>query len=354
MPFARPTLAELIDRVSADMASRVLGTEGAILRRSMLGIIARAEAGAVHLLYGYLDWIAKNSIPDTAESELLERWSVIWGVIRKPATFASGSVTFTGTDGSQIPSGTVIQRSDGVQYITQAAGTIASGTATVAVEAALSGAAGNLAAASGVALLSPIVGVMSSAVVAAGGIIGGADVESDDRLRQRLLERIQTPPQGGAEADYIAWAKSIAEVTRVWVTPNAMGAGSVGVQFVLDDAPGSIIPGPAKVAEVQAYIDDRRPVTASVFVTAPTAAPLAMSINLAPNTAAVQAAVTAELTDLLKRDAEPGGTILLSRLREAVSIAAGESDNEIVSPVADVTHSPGQLAILGTITWGGM
>lgn len=60
MPFARPTLTELITRVITDISSRVTGVDSAVLRRSLLGVIGQSEAGAVHMLYGYLDWIAKQ------------------------------------------------------------------------------------------------------------------------------------------------------------------------------------------------------------------------------------------------------------------------------------------------------
>lgn len=352
MAFARPTLTELIDRVTADMSTRVLGVEGAVLRRSLLGLIARSEAGAVHMLYGYLDWIARNALPDTAEDEILDRWAAIWlpnG--RKAASYAGGEVTFTGTNGAIIPAGTILLRADGVQYETQAEATIAGGTATFEVEAVAAGVAGNLTASSAVFLLSPIAGVNSSGVVATGGITGGADVESDERLRERIIERIQSPPQGGSEADYIAWAKEVAGVTRVWVTPNGMGPSTVVVRFTTDDDPGGIIPGAGVVDDVQAYIDERKPVTAEVYVSAPVAAALNMDIAISPNTAAVRAAVTAELEAVLRRDAEPGGTILISRLRAAVSNATGESDNEITSPTADVTHAGGEIAVLGTINF---
>jgi uncharacterized phage protein gp47/JayE len=55
--------------------------------------------------------------------------------------------------------------------------------------------------------------------------------------------------------------------------------------------------------------------------------------------------------DLIDRDSAPGGTILISRLREAVSLAAGEDNNQIVTPTVDVTCAAGHMAILGTITF---
>lgn len=354
MPFARPTLTEIIDRVIADISSRIVGVESAVLRRSLLGILGRAEAGAVHLLYGYIDWVSSQVLPDTADYDYLVRWCRIWGVLPNAATFSTGQVTFTGTNGTTIPDGTIVQRQDGVQYATQGDVTITGGTATATVLAVVAGADGDMAAGAAVFLLQPIAGVQATATVAAGGIVDGEDADSEankERLLNRLLKRIQNPPQGGSATDYEQWALAVPGVTRAWVYPLEMGAGTVTVRFVRDDDAGGIIPDAGEVNEVQEYIDLLRPVTAEVFVVAPVAVPLNMTIKLQPNNAQVQAAVAAELQDLITRDAVPGGTILISRLREAVSIAAGEENNQIVTPTADVTHTTGQMAVLGTITW---
>lgn len=136
-------------------------------------------------------------------------------------------------------------------------------------------------------------------------------------------------------------------------TPCRWGAGTVTVLFVCDGLP-DIIPTVPKVAEVQAYIEARRPVTAEVFVAAPISDPLNMTIKLAPNTAAVQAAVRAELQDMIDRDSKPGTAILISRLREAVSLAAGEDNNEIVTPAADVPHATGHMAVMGNLTFSSL
>jgi len=349
MPFARPTLAELIERAASDIEAGLPGTD-ARLRRSNLAVMARMHAGAVHGLYGYLDWLAQQLMPDTAETVFLDRFSGIWGVIRVPASFASGPVTVTGTSGVVVPSGTQMQRSDGAAFVTTADATLAAGTVALPVAAVVAGAAGNAVAGTQMTFVQPVAGVASAGNVAAGGLVGGADRETDDALRGRVMARIQQAPMGGAQADYVAWALEVAGVTRAWCYPLEGGPGTVVVRFVRD-TDASLIPDAGEVAAVQAYIDDRRPVCAQVTVLAPTAAALNMSITLTPGTAAVKAAVTAELADVLQREAYPGGTILLSHLREAISVAAGETNNVLVSPVADVTHSAGQMPVLGTITW---
>lgn len=352
MPFSRPTLSALIERNQADIESRLPGADTK-LRRTFLGVISRALSGAVHGLYGYLDWQSKQIMPDTADAENLDRWASIWlKVPRKVASFATGSATFTGTNGAVIPAGTIVTRSDSLEFTTSADATITAGVATAVITAKTAGLTGNTSAGSNLTLVSPISGVNSAATVATGGITGGADQETDSALRTRLLARIQQPPQGGAKADYQEWALEVAGVTRAWVYPEELGVGTVTVRFVTDDDPAGIIPSGTKVTDVQSYIDNLRPVTAAVTVVAPIAVPLNFTISgLNPNTQAVKDGITASLTDLIRREAEPGVTLLISHIREAISVAAGESNHVLVAPSADVAHTVGQIATMGTITW---
>ncbi len=350
MPFSRPDIQTLIDRLAGDIESRLPGTD-ARRRRSVLAALARAQAGAAHGLHGHLDWLARQLMPDTAETDHLERWASIWGVSRKPAAPAAGTVTFTGTDGSTIPAGTALARADGAEYTTDAAATIAAGVASVAVTATVPGAAGNAAAGTQLSLTAPVTGVQGQATVDAPGLAGGADTEDDASLRARLLARIREAPHGGNANDYVQWALEVPGVTRAWVYPQELGPGTVTVRFVADDDPAGPIPSQTLVDGVAAHIDALRPVTAAVTVVAPVDVPINPTIRLTPNDPAVQAAVQAELEDMLRREAVPGGTILLSHINEAISIAAGETDHALVSPTADVTHATGELAVLGTITW---
>lgn len=350
MAFQRPTLTDIIDRTFSDLVSR-LSLQGALLRRSVVGVLARVLAGASHMLHGHLEWIAKQVIPDTAD-EWLPRWAAIWGVSRKEAEFAGGPVSFN-VPGSAtvIPALTLLKRSaDGVEYETQADAPVTAGAATATVKAVETGGIGNADAGTSLTLVFPIEGVNSSATVAAGGIVNGSDVEEVETWRARLLARIKQPPHGGANFDYEAWALEVPGVTRAWVYPLHMGAGTVGITFVRDNDT-TMIPDAGEVQAVLDYIDARRPVTAEAFVFAPVADPLDFTIAVDPATAEIKAAIEAELRDLLAREAEPGGTLYLSRINEAISIAAGEFDHTLVSPSADVVKATGHIAVMGTITW---
>lgn len=357
MPFIRPTLPELIDRVFTDLASRLPGVNTTLLRRSLAGALARADAGAVHSLYGYLDFIARQAIPDTAEDEFLLRWAAIWlpdG--RKPATFATGAqaVQVSGTAGSTMPAGTQFQRSDGVVFATTQSLQLGGAPAPVSVRAIAAGAASNTAPGIELRLVQPVTGFSSTALVVAPGIAGGVDQESQQALQARLIRRIQQPPQGGSAADYETWALETPGITRAKVYPMQLGLGTVTVLVWNDDPATGFIPDPVVVAAARANIEAKRPVTAEVAVVAPTSYLITPVIAIAPDTAATRSAATAELSDLFLRDAEPGGTIPISKFRAAVSIASGVTDSRVDSPAGDIVAPTGALPRLGPITWGAI
>lgn len=352
MSFPRPTLAELVTAAEQDLSARVLDGEP-LLQQSTLAALARVQAGGLHLLYGFLSWAARQVHVHNCEAEYLDALAATWGLARKAASYAAGTVTFTGADGAVVAAGAELKRADGALYTTTADATISGGAASAPVDAVEAGTGGNESAGVSLTLTSPVSGVQSTAAVAAGGITGGADQEADEALRARLITRIQQPPHGGAGYDYVAWALEVSGVTRAWCYPEHMGPGTVGLTFVCDDAEGGIIPDGETVAAVAAHIEAERPVTAEVFVFAPTAVALDLQITLTPDTEAVRAAVVLELADLLQREAEPGATILLSQINEAISIAAGETDHVLVNPTANVEHGTGEIPVLGAITWTG-
>ncbi len=352
MAFTRPTLPELVDRIERDLQTR-LPLTGPVLRRSVVAVVARVLAGAVHGLYGFLTFLAAQLFPDTSTSGYLERQASVFGITRLPASYATGRATVGGVNGTVIPARSLLQRADGLTYLTGDDQTISSGTATVNLTAQTAGEAGNLAVSSILTFVSPVAGANPTGTVATGGLTGGADQEADAGLRTRLLARLQTPPQGGSAADYLAWALSVAGVTRAWVSPEETGAGTVVLRLVRDNdgTGGAIIPGSGAVAAVQAVLDALRPVTASETVVAPVADTTNFTVSVSPNTTDVHAAVIAELTDLIQRAGAPGATLLLSSIRTAIGVTSGLTDFSLTVPSADVTHAAGHIPIMGTVTF---
>lgn len=348
MPYTRPPLKTLLDQTSSEMESRLPGVLARV-RRSLAGVIARVIAGAVWALYGYAEWLDRQKWPDLCDAEFLDWHGARWKVTRKEASKATGTVRFTGVDGSLVPLGTIIQRVDAVQYETTLAGAIAGGQALIAAQAVVAGQAGNTAINTALTLGSPVPGVVAAAT-ANTAFSNGSEIEGNESYRARILARIRKPPQGGSKPDYVAWALEVAGVTRAWPYPGEQGAGTVVLRFVRD-GDATPIPDAAEVAAVQTYVDALRPVTAALIVVAPVAVPVNFTLSVTPNTAPVKAAVEAELKALILRDAAPGVALKISHVREAISIAAGEDDYVLTVPAADVAMATGQMATMGVITW---
>lgn len=359
MPFNRPTLSQIRERASADIDRHAEGNP--YLPRSIEFALANALAGISHELHGAIQFYADQIFDDTAEDEFILRRAAPYGLTLIEAYSSVGTATATGNEGADIEAGEELLAPNGELYSVDATVTITGGTATVAVTAKTPGAAANQVAGTKLTFTTPITGIDSEVVVDT-GLTGGADQESIERFKQRFEERKQTPPKGGSDDDYIAWAKQgHVDITRVWPHShkNPAGAteyGSVLLYMVTDDL-ASTIPTQPILDAVYDYIHlpGIRPAGAkNVYVEAPAAKALNLTFDsLTPNTAAVQAAIEAEIKDLLKREAVPGGAIKLSHIREAISIAAGEDDFSLTTPTTDFTTATGEIATLGVITWPG-
>lgn len=376
MPYARPSLTDLRAQVAQAIASALPGVDP-LLPFSNVGILGQVLAGLTHLHYGYLDWIAQQATPYTATDEFLEAWAALKEVTRKPTTQATGRAAFGGANGTLLPAGSAVVRGDGQAYVTTSDGTVSSGSVTVPIvaiadPAGLVGAQGNCAAGTVLSLSQAVAGV-SSAGTAAGAITGGADLETDDSLRTRMLVAYRTVAHGGSASDYLGWALAVAGVTRVWVGPHAYGAGTVVVWFMMDSAQaahGGFPQGANGVAlgetrdtvatgdqlAVANGLFPLQPVTALVFACAPTAYPIAITITgLSSASAATKAAVAASIAQRLLEVgtvSASGSTVALSDIDAAIAEVPGTTGFVVTVPAANVAVPAGNLPTLGTITWG--
>lgn len=373
MPFSRPTLSEIRTEVAQDIASALPGSDP-LLRFSNLGIVGSIQAALAHLHYGYLDWISQQANPFTCTGEFLEAWAALKDVFRIAAASSSGTVTFTGVNGTTVPSGTQLVRGDGVKFTTTADGTISGGTTTVPATAnvdpgGLTGAFGNTDPGSIMTLGVAIAGVNSGGIVAT-AFTGGADIETDTSLRARMLLAYQNPAHGGDLADYETWALQVAGVTRVWVIPHGFGAGTVVVYVMLDVSEavhGGFPQGNDGVASAEPrdtaatgdqlavanYIFPLQPVTALVYVVAPTANTVAFTINgISGASAPTKAAIASAISNVFaQQGAATGSTVALSAVEAAIAAVPGTTGFVITAPVSNIVSAVGQLPILGTVTY---
>lgn len=381
MPYQRPTLSELRSRNRQFITSELENT-GELLRFSNLRIMADMDAGMSHLHFAYLDWIARQSNPFTAEDEWLAAWGALKNVYRKDATAATGpKVSFKkGNAGSIVPAGTLLNRSNGVQYSLDQAVTISAdntGTGSVTAilpdsDSSLTAADGNAPAGTTLTLDSAIDGVDSSAV-AVEAITGGANMEEEDAFRKRVLQAYQADAEGGSEDDYKRWALEVPGVTRAWVAPRLLGAGSIGLYFMCDgdDRTNHGFPvGTDGVAtkekypygkatgdqlRVADYIFPLRPATTVVWACSPLQHVIDFDIGGIPDAGAdVVAAIESAIDEVFFDNGEPGGKIFLSDLSLAIGAIDGTRGFVLNQPAGTfIQLNAGALPLRGQINFSG-
>jgi uncharacterized phage protein gp47/JayE len=353
MAFARPTLSEIRARIQADLNTRANGGTP-YLRRAFEYVLSWAVAAVVHDLHGHIAYATTQLLPTDCDADQLAKWGQMLNLPRKQPTAAEGTYVFTGVNGSVIVEGAVVQVAGNIRYVTTEEGTIAGGTASVLVEAEEVGEAGNTDASTPGALVSPVTGVQTAGAFDSEGAEGGTDLEDVEVWRQRILDRLATTPRGGSSDDYEVWARETPGVTirEVFVRPVRSGAGTVDVAFTveIDDAeddPSDQIPSAPQIDLVQDYIDSKRPADmAGCTVYAPTEQTQDYEIAIRPNTEAVRDAVEAAIKAMHVREVGMGDTLLISKLNEAASTAAGEIDHSFTIPSLNVVAATDDHIIL--------
>src|SRR3954469_21444160 len=99
MPWTTPSLRTVREMVRNDVTAALYGA--VLVGNSVLRVMSDAMAALAHLVLRFIDWLALQLLPDTAETEWLDRHGDIWLVNsddstgRKSATYAHGSATAT-------------------------------------------------------------------------------------------------------------------------------------------------------------------------------------------------------------------------------------------------------------------
>jgi len=358
MAYTRPTLSSIVADVKADLFSRFPDLD-AQLENSMALAIAAVIAGGISGNYDYLDWLLKQMCPDTATAENMERWGNIYGLSRLAAEKADGDCTFTGTIGSSVPTGAELTSSGGVRFEVVIGFTLAAASEDHEVRAVDPGSDGNQDAGATLTLSAAYSGLDPTADVAAGGLTGGRDRETDDALRVRVLAQTAAAAKGGSASDYDLWARAGVGATRTWVRNwqnaaafgDSASVGQVKLYFAMDDTYSDGIPAAGDVSDLQDYIDDLKPVGCEFEAIAPTAYAVAFNLTIVPDTAALQTATDAALKDAITEYGIPGGEIPLSAFQEAMTQVSGLTSWTINSPTGGVTATAGTLHTLGTTTY---
>lgn len=269
-----------IDQVRQEMVadyesfiSEATGQTVTLERSSVHRMELYAAAAQIYQAMQYIDRQGKQSILKYSYSDFLDNLAIFKGVTRNPATPATTTLRFTLSaerdTATGIPQGTRVSTAGAIYFATDVYAEIPAGSTTVDVPATCTvpGTDGNGFAAGELAtIVDPIPYVAS--VTNTTATEGGAEIESDDDLAERVFLAPGAYSTAGPEDGYLYHAKAYSAAIGDVVATSNQAAGTVDIVFIMADG-GT--PGEEMIEGLEGYLQGKtiRPMTDLVRVAAP-------------------------------------------------------------------------------------
>lgn len=317
MATQTPTTQELSDSIVGAIEAQI-GQTVPLLPKAFIRVLAKVMAATFITLYKYIGFIGLQLFVRTASGSptvingktvtpLIE-WGRLIGLgdpIKAVPAELEIQVTVDNQTGS-LPSGSqLLGETNGVTYLTIGAVLLDAPTVTVTVRASADpngsggvGEVGNLDPGAILNFANPLANVQRATVVTA-QTVTGADAETIESYRQRVIDRFQRKPQGGAYADYDIWGRTVAGIANIY--PYTGDPGQVDV-YVESATETDGIPTTAQLEAVDDALQfadsglaDRRPANAwtNTLPITRTSFDVTVAGLTAPDLAQTQADVTA-------------------------------------------------------------
>ena len=339
-----------IDDVRGDMVAdfeafmlQATGSKVSLGRASVHRMILYSAAAQIYQAMQYVDRAGKQSLLKYSYSEFLDNLALLKGVTREPAKAATTTIRFTAsatrTLATPIPAGSL--------------------TVDVLAECTATGNAGNGLAPGEVSTIVDPVPYITSAVNQ-NTTEGGADVENDESLAERVYLAPGAYSTAGPEDGYLYHAKKYNAAIGDVVATSDHEAGQVDIVFIMAD--GSK-PGAAMISGLQAYLSGKtiRPMTDKLTVKAPEE--VTYSINLtyyinrsdSARAVAIQAAVAQAVEEYKTWQRTIGRDVNPSQLA-AMVMEAGAKRVTVTAPTFAAVAATKVAALTGlaTVTYGGL
>ena len=357
MSLTTPTTQEVNANIIAQLEAS-LNQSIPLLPKSFLRVLSKTLAAVFIILYKYGGFTflqmfvsSASDVETVVNGRLitpLTEWGRLIGVgDPAPATNAELTVDISVTNQlGFLPSGTQLVGADnGVTYITIGDVALDAATVSATIRAASdqaggggAGAIGNLPISSIVSFVNPLANVSRNTTVTA-QTVTGADGESTEAYRQRIIDRFQKRPQGGALADYEAWGEEPAGILNVYpYTSSDPGQVDVFVESATE------VDGIPTVPQLQEVLDSinldvsgratRRPANALANTFAIIRTDFTIEVNslVADDLPQVQADVTAAIEEyFLARAPFIEGLSVLPRVDSITNGAVAGVVDDIVS-----------------------
>ena len=361
-----------IDQVRQEMVadyesfiSEATGQTVRLERSSVHRMELYAAAAQIYQAMQYIDRQGKQSILKYSYSDFLDNLAIFKGVTRNPATPATTTLRFTLSaerdTATGIPQGTRVSTAGSIYFSTDVYAEIPAGSTTVEVPATctVEGTDGNGFAAGELAtIVDPIPYVDS--VTNTTATEGGAEIESDDDLAERVFLAPGAYSTAGPEDGYLYHAKAYSPAIGDVVATSDQEAGTVDIVFIMADGAK---PGPEMINGLKGYLQDKtiRPMTDLVNVSAPEEVQYTINmtyyINRSDSAKAVtiQAAVAQAVADYQTWQRAIGRDINPSKL-VAMVMEAGAKRVTMTAPTYTAVAATKVSALQGeaTVTYGGL
>lgn len=292
MALDTPTTKEVQDQILGQIEAAINQTVP-LLSKAFNRIIAKALGAVFMILYKYGGFqflqifVAHATIDETLINGVLvsplKEWGRLIGIGDPvPGTQAELLIEITvETQTGSLAAGTQsTSNKNGYIYITKTSIALDAATKQVEIIAINDpdkkggvGAAGNLDPGDTVSFVNPVDNVARDTVVIS-QVVTGADEESVEAYRQRIITRFQQRPQGGAYADYVIWGTEVSGIINIYPYAGLPGEVDVYVEATPESSGNPDgIPTQAQLDAVDTSIQfdedgiaRRRPVTAFVNV----------------------------------------------------------------------------------------
>lgn len=188
---------------------------------------------------------------------------------------------------------------------------------------------------------------------------GGADVESDENLAERIFLAPSSYSVAGPDDAYIYWAKTL-NPSIIDVKVTSPSAVVVDIRFILSDGE---LPGEAVISEMQEFLSDKkiRPLTDHVQVSAPDTVDYAINVEYWINesdksiASTIQSKINTAIENYkLWQRTKIGRDINPSVLNQMI-ISAGAKRAVVNSPVfTTIPETSVANLTTSTVTYGGL
>lgn len=383
MALTTPTTQEISDNIVAQLEASLNQTIP-LLPKAFNRVLAKVLSAVFILIYKYAGFsflqmfVSQATADETEINGKMIRPLIEWGRLigvgdPTPATNAELTIEIVveNQTGTLQSNSQLLNTTSGIVYITLGAVNLDAPIKNVVIKASSdqsggngAGAIGNMSAGEVLSFVNPLANVAREVTVI-NQVTTGANAEDIEVYRQRVVDRFQKRPQGGAPADYELWGESVAGIVNVYPYKSSDCPGQIDLYVEATEASSGSPDGIPTVAQLQAVLDavnlddnglaSRRPINALVntFPISRTTFNVEIFGLLVDNAAQIQADILSSLEDYF-REREPfiQGLSIPPRTDRITTTGVSGIIEDIVSAAGGIFNSAtvtiGVTPILGT------